>query len=254
MVYSDVEHRSLYEVDVATNLQYPVILIHGGWAGGWQWGPVAARLRAHGIHTVTPTLPGLGSRKDEASPDMDLSSYISDIEQVAKTERSLSGAEDSGVNLVGFSYSGMVIAGVADRIPSLIKKLIFVDAFIPRNGQSLADIFGPRIAESMHTFTELYGDGWRVPSFLDKDPRLTPQPIRTTTEPVRLNSPEADLVPRVYIRCSKKSQEWIFTPILDRCADYARRQGWEYHELASNHFPMDTDPEALTKLLLAVLK
>lgn len=233
---------------------HPVILVHGGWAGGWQWEPVAARLRAHGLHTVTPTLPGLGSRKGEATPEMDLSSYISDIEQVVQKRSALSSAEENGVNLVGFSYSGMVITGVADRIPSFVKKLIYVDAFIPRDGQSLTDIFGRRIAESMHTFTQLYGDGWRVPSFLDKDPRLTPQPIKTTTEPVNVSNPDADSVPRVYIRCSQKSRDWIFTPILDRCAEYARQQGWDYYEIPSNHFPMETAPEALSELLLTVLE
>ena len=114
------------------------VLVHGGWAGGWQWREVAGLLRAAGHEVFTPTLTGLGERVHLANPDIGLDTHIQDILMVLEYE------ELRDVILVGYSYSGMVITGVAELAPERISQLIYLDAFVPQDGQSMLDNAGAR--------------------------------------------------------------------------------------------------------------
>ena len=113
------------------------VLVHGGWAGGWQWREIASLLRAAGHDVFTPTLTGLGERVHLASPDVGLDTHIQDILMVLEYE------DLHDVILVGYSYSGMVITGVAERAPERLAHLVYLDAYVPRDGQSLLDMLGP---------------------------------------------------------------------------------------------------------------
>lgn len=226
--------------------RHPIVLVHGGWAGGWQWREVAEKLTAASFSVFTPTLTGLGERVHLASPEVGLSTYITDIEKVLFYEQL------SEAVLVGFSFSGLIISGVAERVPERISCLVYLDAFVPANGQSLEDIVGPKISKNIRSFASQYGDGWRIPSFFDNNPRSTPQPLKTSEEPVTIENPRAQRIPHVYIHCTAKPTEWVFTPILDRCAEYARDQGWEYRKLDSDHFPMYSAREQLVAELIEI--
>lgn len=121
------------------------VLVHGGGHGGWCYQPVAKILRAHGHEVYTPTLTGLGEREHLLSPAVDLNMHITDVVKVLQFE------DLQRVILVGHSYGGMVITGVADRAPGRIANIVYLDAAYPQNGQSLVDVAGPIILASRNT-------------------------------------------------------------------------------------------------------
>jgi pimeloyl-ACP methyl ester carboxylesterase len=115
------------------------VLVHGGGHGGWCYQPVARLLRARGHEVYSPTLTGLGERSHLLSPAIDLDTHIADVVAVLHYE------DLRDVVLVGHSYGGMVITGVADRATDRVGKLVYLDAANPSNGQSLVDVAGPVI-------------------------------------------------------------------------------------------------------------
>lgn len=115
------------------------VLVHGGGHGGWCYQPVARLLRSNGHEVYTPTLTGLGEREHLLSPAVDLDLHITDVVKLLEFE------DLRDVILVGHSYGGMVITGVADRATHRIGHLVFLDAATPKNGQSLVDLAGPVI-------------------------------------------------------------------------------------------------------------
>src|SRR5689334_24528018 len=110
-----------------------IVIVHGGWSGGWYFTPVARLLRSAGHEVYTPTLTGIGERVHLATRETGLSTHVQDVVNVLDFE------DLHEVVLVGYSYGGMVITGVANRVPHRIKQLIYLDAFVPRNGESVAD-------------------------------------------------------------------------------------------------------------------
>ena len=110
------------------------VLVHGAWVGGWCWRSNAQALRRAGHEVYTPTLTGLGERSHLLSPSINLDTHVTDILNVFQHE------ELSDVVLVGHSYGGMVVTGVADVLPDNIKSLVYLDAFVPENGQSLLSL------------------------------------------------------------------------------------------------------------------
>ncbi|HET6447093.1 MAG TPA: alpha/beta fold hydrolase, partial [candidate division Zixibacteria bacterium] len=127
------------------------VLVHGGWDGGWAWRGIARRLQAAGHEVFTPTLTGSGERAHLASPDVDLSTQIMDVVNVLRYEK----LEE--VILVANSYGGMVITGVAEKLPSRIKQMIYLDAFVPVDGESLADLAGPDVMGYMEQAAAAFG-------------------------------------------------------------------------------------------------
>jgi pimeloyl-ACP methyl ester carboxylesterase len=115
------------------------VLVHGGGHGGWCYQPVARLLRAAGHEVYAPTLTGLGERSHLLSPDIDLDLHIQDVVAVLHYE------DLHDVILVGHSYGGMVITGVADRAADRVGRIVYLDAANPVNGQSLVDVAGPMI-------------------------------------------------------------------------------------------------------------
>jgi pimeloyl-ACP methyl ester carboxylesterase len=108
--------------------------VHGAWGGGWDWKHVDQLLTADGYKVYRPTLTGQGERSHLASTNIDLDTHIQDIVNVIVWE------DLHDVVLVGHSYGGMVITGVADRVPDRIRRLVYVDAFVPDNGESANEI------------------------------------------------------------------------------------------------------------------
>jgi pimeloyl-ACP methyl ester carboxylesterase len=144
------------------------VLVAGAGDGGWAWHDVIAPLRAAG-HAVYPvTLTGLGERAHLARPDIDLTTHTQDVLGVLRCE------ELREVVLVGHSYGGMVITGVADRAPERLASLVYVDALIPENGQSVADLLGQEALDPVLAMVETAGEGWRSPP----DPEINASPFQ----------------------------------------------------------------------------
>src|SRR6476620_7093518 len=109
----------------------PIVLVHGAWHGGWCWQRVVDRLTAKGRTVFAPTLSGVGERSHLASETITLQTHIDDIVNEMKWK------DLDRVVLVGHSYGGMVITGVAERMHDRIAAIAYLDAFIPADGQSM---------------------------------------------------------------------------------------------------------------------
>jgi len=226
------------------------VLVHGAWHGGWCWQRVTPLLRAAGHEVWTPTLTGLGERSHLAGPEIDLHTHVQDIVNVLEYE------DLQKVILVGHSYGGMVITGVAERAAERLTHLVYLDAFVPRDGQSLLDL----VDQSRRTALQEHAQagGGLVPPFpveafgifAEADmhwvgPKLATHPFRTLAQPVRLTNAAATKLPRTYVYCHQ--------PAMGPFDQFAERmkteQGWRYRELATGHDAMVTMPRELTDLL-----
>ena len=132
------------------------ILVHGAWQSNGTWDLLAPLLEEHGHRVIRPVLSGLGSDESRLSPDITLRQHVEDVsvELSRATER---------VVLVGHSYAGMIISGVAERNPAQVRRLVFLDAFIPEDGQSVLDLLPAELVTYFRNVARDHGDGWRLP-------------------------------------------------------------------------------------------
>src|SRR6185369_10365894 len=133
------------------------LVAHGAWSAGWAWKKMRPLMRERGHELFTPTYTGIGERAHLAHKDLDLEAHIADVLAVLEYE------DLTDLILVGHSYGGMVATGVADRAPKRIRHLVYVDAFAPRDGQSLFDLYVPETRARIETATRDSGEGWRIP-------------------------------------------------------------------------------------------
>ena len=228
----------------------PIVLVHGAWHGGWCWKRVAPILRAAGHDVFTPTLTGLGERVHLAGAGIDLQTHVADVLNVLEAE------ELSGVVLVGHSYAGLVITGVADRAGGKLRGLVYLDAFVPENGRSLLDYIPAERRESLIKAGEASGyldplpvERLGVTEAADREwvaRRLTRQPYATFSQPLRFKGDGVGRLPRTYVYCSK-------APLgtFDQFAARFRSDpAWKVHDLASGHDCMITDPQAVARIVL----
>ena len=129
-----------------------VVVAHGAWSAGWAWKKLRPLMADRGHRLWTPTYTGLGERSHLAGPQVDLQTHVTDIVQVLQME------DLTDVVLVGHSYGGMVATGVADRVPERLQQVIYLDAFVPEDGDSVASLTG-QTAEAMRAAAE---DGWKA--------------------------------------------------------------------------------------------
>jgi pimeloyl-ACP methyl ester carboxylesterase len=224
------------------------VLVHPAWHGSWCWEKLVPILHSAGHAVFTPTLTGLGERAHLLSPHIDLDTHIGDVLLMLQQENL------HNVVLVGHSYSGMVITGVAARACDRISRLVYLDAFLPEDGKALRD-YAP--ADMLDEMVRSRGDGWRLLWFMFArdfgitdssdaewvDALLGDQPYRTFTQPVDLAGTSLEGIQREYILTTHGT----FEPHAER----AKQQGFVYHELfTAGHHAMVTQPEALADLLL----
>src|SRR5262249_15229204 len=127
------------------------VLVHGAWHGGWRWRDVAARLRRAGHDVYAPSLTGLGERAHLARPGIALDDHVQDVVALLQMEAL------SEVVLVGHSYGGMVVTGAADREAARIRRLVYLDAFVPESGRCVLDYVVPERAATMRREGEQVG-------------------------------------------------------------------------------------------------
>jgi len=230
------------------------VLVHGAWHGGWKWKLVAPLLRRAGHDVYTPTLTGLGERAHLARPGIDLDLHVQDVVALLEME------DLREVVLLGHSYGGMVITGAADRAPGRIRRLVYLDAFVPENGKCLLDYVDHAVPERAAAFRkegEQHGSVAPPPLSLwgivkpehiaFAKPRENRHPFHCFTQPIRLRNPEAlARLPKSFIHCSSPA-----TGSFDQfAAKYRNDPGWRFHELATGHDAMILVPEELAAVLL----
>jgi pimeloyl-ACP methyl ester carboxylesterase len=244
------------------------VLVGGAWLGGWAWQPVARGLREHG-HDVHPvTFTGLGERSHLAGPEVDLDTYLADVVNLIEFE------DLHDVVLVGHSYAGMVVTGVADRIPERIGLLAYLDAGPSPDGAAFIDLQPPPARELLERLVDRDGEGWRLPmpsweelegvmgaslEGLGPDERArmraraTAQPFRTWTQPLSLRNPARDQLPKLMITCSIPLAQ-VREMIAAGHPWFAELAGpqWSFLELPTGHWPMFSVPGPLASLLLQV--
>lgn len=224
------------------------LLIHGSWFGGWVWGPVAEQLRALGHHVTTPTLTGLGERRHLLKDTATLSTHITDITNHIELE----GLTD--IDLVGWSYGGMVTTALLAQMPERIRSMTYLDAFVPQDGESLVDLFGP---EGERLYGANRDDGLPIPplplEFLgvadpslvkELTPKLTPQPWRTYFEKVTASSKNPD-IPFIYVIC-RNGLTSNFEPFYQR---FLGQPNTKTFELQTSHLCMVTATEETVRIL-----
>lgn len=225
------------------------LLVPGAWLGGWCWRYVASDLRAAGHAVIPATLTGLGERAHLLSRDIDLDTHVSDIVGLFEYR------DLHDVILVGHSYGGTVITGVAERVPDRIRRLVYLDASVPRDGESNDDVIGPTMAAQLRASAMSDGDGWWVPpapyvigrlsEHRLRDwvaARLKSHPLRPFADPVRLTSPEAADLPRAFIQMTQSN---LYRGLIAR----ARDVGWYCKEISGGHYAMITEPKAVAAAL-----
>jgi pimeloyl-ACP methyl ester carboxylesterase len=233
------------------------VLAHGAWHGGWCWQKVMPFLEAAGHEVYAPTLTGLAERASELSPDVGLDTHIQDIVGL------LVDKDLHGVILVGHSYGGMVITGVVDQAPERIAHLVYLDTFVPRDGESMVSV-SPVVIWLLRR--QAQGDGWRIPSRGDygvtTEPdrswvlaNVTPQPLKTLEQPLHLKNPAiVSTKPRTHIDCTGSGA--VFSLLRHLLAPRAlppTEAGWRLRRLATGHDAMITMPQELADLLLEVV-
>lgn len=229
------------------------VIVHGAWGGAWSWNRfIVPLLRQAGHDARAVTLTGLGERSHLASPDVDLDTHIQDVVNVLFYE------DLREVVLVGHSYGGMVITGVADRCPERLSRLVYLDAAVPSDGMSISDQFGPERRQEQIERARREGDGWLLPPGpMQGDdlpeivewgkPRRHAQPLKTFIQPLRLSRGETTL-PRAFVYCAVgKAPD---SPAAERARRLQTDPRWQYFELPTGHNLHYSAPKETAAILL----
>jgi pimeloyl-ACP methyl ester carboxylesterase len=218
-----------------------IVIVHGAWGGAWAFKKVEALLRQKGFEVYRPQLTGQGDRVHLARPDIGLNTHIDDVVNTILYE------DLRDIILVGHSYGGMVISGVAERVPDRIKRLVYLDAMVPNDGDTVMNMM-PGGTDFIKKMTQ--GD-YTVPSWVKPDqppPHDVPQSLKTFTDPIVLKNDAARKLPATYILTVEKGKEPKnddFFPQSQR----AKERGWTMLQLTANHNPQWSAPEALVEML-----
>jgi pimeloyl-ACP methyl ester carboxylesterase len=230
------------------------VLVHGAWHGGWCWAEVRAILEARGHRVFTPTQTGLGERSHLLSREITLDVFVEDVAGVIAFER----LQD--VVLVGHSFGGLAISGVADRMPDRLRHLVYLDSMLVENGQSPFDTLSDEVVAGRIMASEETSGGVSLPFPKPKslgilteadaakiEGRLTPHPVSTYRSPLHLANPVTNGVAATYIVCTDP----VYVP-LAASRDLARAKGIPTIDLATGHDAMITAPDATAQLLIDI--
>lgn len=242
------------------------VLVPGQWTGAFVWHTVAPILRAAGHDVYPVTCTGLGERSHLANAAIDLDTFVTDVVNVLEYE------DLHDVTLVGHSFAGMVITGVAEVVPERLKQLVFLDALVPVNGENAyntefgsgevyqeavaADITGAMEA-GMPGFVPVYTGIAEWVRGMAMDPaeaewfiaKLAPHPQLTLLQPIQLDNPAAATLPRAFIYCTQDPLEFA-----TRTAERVKSEpDWRLIEMEDNHIVNLNDPEGTADVLISLL-
>jgi len=229
------------------------VIVHGTYGGGWEWREVAGLLRTRGADVYTPTLTGLGERAHLLAPTTDLDTHIADVVGVIQSEQL------SEVILCGQSYGGMVVTGVADRIPDKLAQVVYIDGLVPNNGEAVSDLVSPSDAPFIWSGADEAHNRLCLP-FTPENmagapeeerayaARCSDHPLRSWTQPIVLNA-AGQSVPNTYIRCVADDP---VSRLIERSAARARERGWNYVEFHGPHDAHYFMPAELTATLASM--
>ncbi|MFD5625453.1 alpha/beta fold hydrolase [Streptomyces sp. NPDC127072] len=234
------------------------VLVHGAWHDGQAWHRVTPLLTAQGHRVFAPSLTGHGDKAHLLSSEVGLSTHVDDIAGLIFDH------DLNGIVLVGHSYAGMVISGVANRVPDRISRLVYIDAMVPTHGENAIDVM---------PFTQALIDGaagseepWRIPPLPEfpaplglfgvTDPEdiawlrttLTDESVLCFRQPVQMDDPAQALIPRTHILCVGSEPEGATRRPVPRTQPNGEPS--RVHELKSGHDAMITNPAELGTLLL----
>jgi pimeloyl-ACP methyl ester carboxylesterase len=229
------------------------VLVHGAWGGGWIWKYTADGLRQKGHRVFTPTQTGLGERKHLLARTISIDTFVDDILGVLEAE------ELTDIILVGHSFGGFAVTGVADRMPERIRHLVYLDAFLPENGETAFSVLPPGIEEARRRTVAEHGGGVALPvpplsAFPLPDDvrqwfgrRLTPHPFGTYDTPIRLKAPPGNGRPVTYVSYTNPA----LASIEPSRARARAKQGpdWRFMELDVPHDAQAAMPAQIIALL-----
>jgi pimeloyl-ACP methyl ester carboxylesterase len=233
------------------------VLVHGAWQTASTWNLVVPLLRKAGHTVVVPRLNGLENDEVALSPAISLQGHIEDVAKVLSQEN------PEPVILVGHSYAGMIITGVAERYPHRISRLVYVDAFIPEDGQSVLDLLPAPIVDMFRQAAATHGEGWRLKAgegqldlwglkpgaereFVRS--HLSDFSLRCFEEAVSLPANAPSKVHRTFFACTAK--DYPARSVFQRFSERAKNEGWGYHEFPTGHDCHVEQPEAFVAKLL----
>ena len=229
------------------------VLVHGAWGGAHTWRNVRPLLWAEGHSVFTPALTGIGEKAHLAAPHVGLGVHVDDVVNKIVYE------DLTDIVLLGFSYGGMVVTGALEHIADRVRELVFLDAFVPGDGEAVTDITGWPVGGTAGLAVD-----WLIPprhrDFEDPaegafaGPRRTPQPVRTFTERVRIDRPlESYDFGLTYIKATGDERSTVgpdaFWDAADRARDNSARR---YEEIDSNHMIPQNRPNELAEILLSL--
>ncbi len=256
---SQVNSAPKEKSEARSKMQKTYVLVHGAWHGGWCWRDVAKPLLDAGHMVFTPSLSGLAERKHLVSPEIGLETHITDIISLIEYY------DLQDIILMGHSYGGMVITGVADSMKERISHIVYLDAALPENGDTMISQGPRRNAEAiketevglralapdgiaMQAFPpEILGIAQSHPSYSWVAEKLTPHPLKTWLDPIKLLDGGSHGLNRTFIHCNRPALpnsrfQW-------HAEQVQQDESWQYHALATGHDAMITAPQELFQLL-----
>jgi pimeloyl-ACP methyl ester carboxylesterase len=228
------------------------VLVHGAWHGAWCWRRVADLLEAKGNKVFVPTMTGLADKSHLLDAKVNLTTHITDIVNLIKWE------DLKGFTLVGHSYAGYIVSGVAEQMQSSIGALVFLDAFVPENGDSLAAGASKPVKDALAVAKEKKEIALRpVPAKVFRvnekdqawvDAKCTPHPIASMEEAIKLTGAREQVANKTYIR----AKGYPSIPFDAALAKVKAAKGWKTFEMTAGHDAMVDQPKELTDILLQV--
>ena len=230
------------------------LLIHGAWHGGWVWNEISDILRYQRYSVSTPTLTGLGEKKHLLSSKITIETFIEDVVNHIVFENL------NNIILVGHSFAGSVISGVADRLKDRIQKLIYFDAMILIDGQKPFDITPKETVEQRIELAKKFGNNISIPApsadafgvfdikkSLLLEEKLTPHPLSAFQSKLVLKNEVGNGIPLSYIFCTKPVYK-----SLESSREVVRKMKWPIFELNAGHDAMLTHPKETLNLLMKI--
>lgn len=227
-----------------------IVLVHGAWGGSYGFRSVRRLLNGQGFEVLTPSLTGIGERSHLANPGIGLDTHITDVVNTVLYD------DLDDIVLLGFSYGGMVVTGALAHIGERVHDLVYLDAFVPGDGESAQDLAGVQFGDERLAL----GAEWSIPPVpreLDdqelavwSNARRSMQPVKTFTQPVSLPKPlDSYDFTRSYIKATADPTEHPESAFWRAARAAEASSAWNYHEIPTNHMVPFTHPTELAALL-----